>query len=133
MPEFGGRIIGEIYIESYSLIGGLGNDALEGADGRDSLSGQHGLDTLAGVAGDDRFEISAASGADLFTDFTAGAGVGDVIRIVGLGTAFDTFAEVLAATTQVGADAVIDLGSGRTITLAGVAKTSLVADDFAFG
>ena len=42
------------------------------------------------------------------------------------------FADVLAAASQVGADTVIDLGGGDTITLAGVARADLDPDDFLF-
>jgi hypothetical protein len=46
--------------------------------------------------------------------------------------AFDTYAEVMAAAVQVGGNVVITISANDTITLNSVAKTSLVADDFAF-
>lgn len=115
------------------LNGQNGADALAGGLGADTLNGGAGADTMSGGAGNDRFDFAAGFGVDRIEDFLAGAGVGDVIRLTGLGTAYDTFAEILAAATQTGADTVINLGGSNTITLAGVAKTSLVADDFVFG
>jgi Ca2+-binding RTX toxin-like protein len=115
------------------LNGQNGADALAGGLGADTLNGGTGADTMTGGAGNDRFDFAAGFGVDRIEDFLAGAGVGDMIRLTGLGTAYDTFAEILAAATQTGADTVINLGGANTITLAGVAKTSLSADDFAFG
>jgi hypothetical protein len=42
----------------------------------------------------------------------------------------ETFDEVLARATQVGADTVIDFGNGDTLTLRNVLRASLAADDF---
>jgi histidinol dehydrogenase len=78
-------------------------------------------------------QFSSGLGADRVLGFAAGAGVADVVRLIGMGPAFDSFAEVMAAAAQVGADTVIDFGGGNTITLVGVAMATLVADDFAFG
>lgn len=49
-----------------------------------------------------------------------------------LGTAFDSFAEVRAAASQVNADTVMSFGSLGTLTLQNVSVTSLAADDFLF-
>ena len=64
-------------------------------------------------------------------DFTAGAGVADVLNIL-MGAAYDTFAEVMAVTQQVGSNTVITFDANTSITLAGVNKAALVADDFKF-
>ena len=82
--------------------------------------------------GFDRLEYGRGSAADTILDFRSGAGVIDVIALIGFGAAFDTFAEVLAATTNVRGDAVINFGGGDTLTLIGVTKAQLVADDFLF-
>ena len=50
-----------------------------------------------------------------------------------LGEAYDSFAEVIAAASQSGGNTVLDFGSLGTVTLASVALTKLVADDFVFG
>jgi Ca2+-binding RTX toxin-like protein len=111
-----------------SLSGGAGTDAIDGGDGSDVLDGGTGNDTLTGGAGDDRFIFSPGSGADIFTDFAAGFKSDDKIDL----TAFAhlKLTDVLSHTTQAGADAVIDLGGGDTITLWNVNKATLVFEDF---
>jgi hypothetical protein len=51
---------------------------------------------------------------------------------VGYGTALDTFAEVLAAASQVGTDVVFNFGNGGLITLQNVRLTDLAQNDFRF-
>lgn len=116
-----------------SLVGGAGADTLNGGGSIDTLVGGAGADLLIGGPGGDRFDfIGAGFGADRIAGFVAGAGAGDILRLAGLGGAFDSFAEIVAAATQVGADTVIDFGGGDMITLAGVQKATLAADDFIF-
>jgi Ca2+-binding RTX toxin-like protein len=105
-----------------TLSGGAGNDQLTGAAGNDSLSGGLGNDT---------FNFAPGFGKDTVTDFSAGIGVTDVLRLT-LGTAFDSYAEVMAVATQVGANTVINISANDSITLNGILKTALVADDFLF-
>ncbi|OFX03827.1 MAG: hypothetical protein A3E78_17310 [Alphaproteobacteria bacterium RIFCSPHIGHO2_12_FULL_63_12] len=112
---------------------GAGNDSLDGLAGSDTLLGETGADTMTGGADNDQFWFFKGYGADVITDFTAGAGLEDVIRIFGRGAAVDTLAEVLALSTQVGADVVINFGAGDTITLQNVTLASLNANDFIFG
>ncbi len=97
------------------------------------MIGGAGNDTLSGGAGNDRFEFSAGFGADRITDFTEGAGAGDVIRLIGLGAGFDSFAEVIAAATQSGGDVVFNFGGGATITVVGATIAGFATDDFSFG
>jgi VCBS repeat-containing protein len=68
----------------------------------------------------DRENPAAITGADAMT--IAGSGVSN--------PDWTRFAEVQAATSQVGADAVIDLGNGNTIMLVGVTAANLTAADF---
>jgi Ca2+-binding RTX toxin-like protein len=136
-----------------TIRGEGGNDVLYGLSGNDILDGGAGNDVLNGgsvIAAADDDVLSGGDGADVFvftqdlsgaqpwgfgqdrvTDFWAGAGATDVIKIT-CGTAFDSFAEVMAATSQVNSDTVINLGSFGTITLANVTVASLAADDFLF-
>ncbi|MEZ5983790.1 MAG: calcium-binding protein [Parvularculaceae bacterium] len=116
-----------------SLIGGGGNDRLKGDDGDDTLYGSYGNDTVTGGTGDDVFQFRKTHDADTIDDFTAGAGTEDAIQLLAFGASFDTFAEVIAAASQVGADTVIDFGGGDTLTLVGVAPGDLHEDDFIFG
>ncbi|NEI38968.1 hypothetical protein GR204_34415 [Rhizobium leguminosarum] len=57
------------------------------------------------------------------TDFSAGAGIGDVLNISN--DLFADFASVLAAASQVGADTVITHDANTSITLKNVVLTSL--------
>ena len=112
------------------LIGGAGDDALDGYIGDDVLEGGAGADRLYGGAGNDTFVFGTDTGADTIFDFSAGAGVEDVIRLDG--SLFADFADVLANTTDNGAgDTVISKG-GLSITLNGVLKAQLHENDFAF-
>jgi Ca2+-binding RTX toxin-like protein len=116
-----------------TLLGGAAFDVLEGGDGNDSLEGGDFNDFIFGNAGDDTIVFNLGDDIDTLRDFTAGAGVGDVIRLVGFGAAFDTFAEVLAAATDDGLHTTIDLGGGDSLILRNVLVGDLAADDFAFG
>ena len=91
---------------------------------------EHGNDQLFGGVGVDQFLFVGNFGADIIGDFKAGAGIKDQIMF---STAIvDSFAEILAATKNVSGDAVITFAGVGSITLDGVTKAMLVADDFAF-
>jgi Ca2+-binding RTX toxin-like protein len=113
------------------IYGGAGADTMYGGSGNDVLSGQAGNDIMSGDIGNDRFVFAAGFGKDRVTDFQAGSTVSDIIQL-SLGTNFDTFAEVMAATTNVQGNAVIAISSSDTITLVGVTKAMLVDNDFLF-
>ncbi len=115
-----------------SLDGGAGADIVIGDEGNDTLKGGLGDDTMGGGGGDDLFVIAVGDGADWISGFAAGAATDDVIELSGFGAGLDEFSEVIAAASDVGGDAVIDLGGGQTITLAGVAVADLHSDDFLF-
>ncbi len=116
-----------------TLLGGAAFDVLEGGDGDDSLAGGDSNDVIFGNAGNDTIVFNLGDDTDTVRDFTAGAGVGDVIRLVGFGAAFDTFAEVLAAATDDGLHTTINLGGGDVLILRGVLVSQLAADDFIYG
>lgn len=103
------------------LRGGAGNDRLEGGAGND---------TLYGDGGNNEFVFGPGGGADKVMDFAAGR---DVIRIVGSG--YGNFGDLLTAggaVSQVGADTVIDLGGGDSITLQAVSMSKLGEASFLF-
>jgi Ca2+-binding RTX toxin-like protein len=116
-----------------TLNGGTGYDVLEGGDGDDVLDGGDLNDVIFGNAGNDTIIFRKTGDTDTIRDFTGGAGAGDVIRLIGFGTAFDSFAEVLAAATDNGVDTTIAFGGGDMIVLRGVLVSQLAADDFIFG
>jgi Ca2+-binding RTX toxin-like protein len=124
------------------LVAGAFSSRLEGRDGADNISGLGGFDTLIGGAGNDtlsggaaadQFDFASGFGIDRITDFVEGAGAGDVIRLLGLGAAFDTFAEVIAVATQSGADVVFNFGGGNAIEVANAVVAGFNVDDFLFG
>jgi Ca2+-binding RTX toxin-like protein len=110
-----------------TLDGRSGIDTLFGGAGNDRLIGGTGDDYLVGGADNDTF-VFARFGYDTVADFTAGAGIGDVIEIGG--GIFSDFDDMLAHANQVGDSTVIVLDVNNSITLTGVLKTSLAADDF---
>jgi len=115
--------------DNNTLIGGNGNDRLE------LLGGDHG--SMTGGSGDDIFVIRGA-GHQVITDFAAGSGVHDRIDLEAFRPGgylagqnpLHNFSDVLAHATQNGADTVISLGAGNTLTLQNVQKSALNADGF---
>ncbi|MBB5694966.1 glycosyl hydrolase [Muricoccus pecuniae] len=102
-------------------------NSLTGNDSANILNGRGGNDLLTGGGGNDTFVIAGGEGNDTITDFRAGVGAGDVLRLDGF--SFADFAALKAAATQSGADLVIRLASDQTLTLRGVQLSSLASDD----
>ncbi|MDD3444255.1 MAG: choice-of-anchor I family protein [Zavarzinia sp.] len=141
-----------------NLLGGAGNDVLVADQGNDNLLGGSGDDILAAIGSDGgSIAMLGGSGDDTFAFLAAGDDMGldveaiiadfvdgDVVNLGGLRTADGTaltVADVLAATSDVAGDAVIDLSAFTTegghevagsITLAGVAVGTLSAAHFDF-
>jgi serralysin len=109
------------------LMGGDGDDQLLGGRGHDKLFGDDGDDILTGGIGRDVFRFMRGDGADTITDFTAGEDRLGFKGLVGL----DAEA-LLADATQSGADVILDLGNGDSVTLLDVALDALTAADFKF-
>jgi len=106
---------------SESIFGFGGDDILWGGFGAVS-------DSLFGGTGDDDFLYGIDEGADVIFDFQTASG--DVIDFWNDGGAYDTFAEIMAITSQVGNNVIFDFGSGNTLTLVGVDMNELSIDDF---
>jgi Tol biopolymer transport system component len=113
------------------LFSGAGNDYLDGGADNDTIEVGGGNDTIITGSGNDTIFFSPRCGTDTITDFTAGAGVVDVLKLYGFGADFDTHLEVFAASTQVGANTHISL-TDTTIILQNFTRSTLVADDFVF-
>src|SRR5262245_236882 len=112
------------------IRGDAGANRLLGGDGNDRLVGRGGDDSLTGGLGADTFVFNLGFGQDTITDFAAGTAPGhDIIEIDD--AIFADFAAVQSASTQVGADVVINAGTD-TLTLQNINLASLVADDFLF-
>ena len=119
------------------LVNMTGNNTLNGGEGDDRLTATTGSATLIGGAGDDTFVVRFAKA--VITDFAAGDGTPDRIDLTDNKPGaspdkgqhhFTTLSDILAHTTQNGADAVIDLGAGNTLTLKNVQASALTAGDF---
>jgi Ca2+-binding RTX toxin-like protein len=113
------------------LIGDAKSNSIFGAGGNDSLTGGAGADSLVGGNGNDTFIYNLGFGLDVITDFTLGTGQTDVLRLL-LGTAFDSFSEIMAAASQVGANTVFNIDATNSITCNNTLKSNFVADDFIF-
>ena len=95
-----------------------------------TIIGPSGNQTLTGGGTGDVFAFTAGTGQDVITDFRAGSGAGyDVIDLNGA-LSVPNFATLLTHIQQVGANAVITLNNGGTITLDGVNVSSLKANNF---
>jgi hypothetical protein len=111
---------------------GAANTLFANATLGSTLTGGGGDDALYARAGNDTFVFAANMGNDTVHSFTAGSGAGDVLQIDH--TLYNgDFSDLMANhTAEVGADTVITFDATDSITLAGVLRTSLNADDFAF-
>jgi glucose/arabinose dehydrogenase len=114
-----------------TLRGFGGDDTLYGGAGNDFLDGGTGNDTLIGGLGNDTFVAAPGGGADTIVDMSAGPGPGDRIDLTAF-TGIHALSDVMARASQAGGNTVIDFGNGDTLTLDGVVKTTLSADDFIF-
>lgn len=113
-----------------TLVGGMSGDRVIGGLNGDMVVGGAGNDTLTGGAGNDTFVFTPGAGADVVTDFVAG-GAEDRLDLRALTGTLDP-AQALTAASQLGADVVIDLGSGNCITLLNVQIGDLRSTDFIF-
>jgi Ca2+-binding RTX toxin-like protein len=113
------------------LNGAAGDDYLFGGKKDDVLIGGAGNDMLVGGENNDTFVFEAKFGADTIADFQAGPGAGDVIRLL-LGTAFDSFAEVMAVASRVGDGTIFNFGDGNTILTQHVLPETFSANDVIF-
>jgi serralysin len=112
------------------LGGGIGNDTLRGDAGADVLTGGFNTDKLYGGLNNDRFDFAPGDGNDTIYDFRAG-GTEDWIRLNT--SALDTWAEIRAATTDVGANCKIQINATTSVTLVGVHESELTMADFGLG
>jgi Ca2+-binding RTX toxin-like protein len=94
--------------------GGQGDDIVNGGGGDDYVSGDRGSDTISGGLGADIFHSFSDAGVDRVLDFKVSEG--DRVML-DPGTAFSL--------SQVGGDAVIDMGAGAQMILVGVNLSSL--------
>jgi len=110
---------------------------VQGTDFADVMHSTSANEIFTGGAGADHFVFADGNGADQIRDFVTGAagdritlvlGAGDSDGINGIGVNSATLA--LARASQQGSDVFIDLGSGNSVKLIGVALENLVAANF---
>ncbi len=111
-----------------TLWGNGGDDTLDGRAGNDQLTGDISFDGGTGFDGDDLFIMHTGTGSDTITDFIAGTGSVDRVDVSDFG--FADFTALLAATSDSGPNAVVQLSMADQVVLLGVAKASLHEDDF---
>lgn len=111
---------GDSFAEIENVIGGSYDDRLE--------SGTNS-NVFTGGAGDDLFVFHSNCGLDRITDFRGnGEEPGDQIRFdTGM---FSSFADLMARSSQVGNDVVIQIDATNQLTLENVQLTSMHASDF---
>lgn len=112
------------------IVGTVFDDVLVGNGGDDYLFGNYGNDTLIGGAGVDSYGYGPElDGADVIFGFTTN----ELIYIFDSGGLYDSFAEIMAAGTDVGSNVVFNFGTpGESLTLVGVSLADLDASNFDF-
>jgi serralysin len=128
-----GNIYGNVVLDNRTTLTNTGlirgNVKLGATDTVDVSPGD--VTGLFSASSNDRFEFSGDFGTATIADFIAGSGTThDTIQFAA--NDFGSFSAVHAAMSQVGADVVIEHGATDSITLTGVALSTLVAADFAF-
>jgi serralysin len=112
-----------------NLVGSSSADLINGFAGNDTITGLAGNDTLTGGPGADRFVFSSNQGRDVITDYNWFQG--DRIWIAfgtnGITTPGQAFGRMQPG---VSGNSVLDLGNGSSVTLTGVAITSVESSDF---
>ena len=107
-----------------TLTGNALANRLEGNLNPNTLNGKGGNDLLTGGGGNDTFVIAKGEGHDTITDFAHGQ---DVLKLQGF--TFQSFAALKAAAAQTGADTVLNLGDGQTLTLQNFKLSGLDSGD----
>lgn len=111
-----------------SIFGNDKSNHLVGGGGEDFLSGKGGNDLLDGGTGEDHFAFGANSGVDTIEGFELGV---DMI-LLSLIPGIDNFGDLDGRITDSdqGDFAIIDLGDGNRIRLAGIEAGDLKSTDF---
>ena len=122
-------------VENLKLLGmnqvGTGNNLANmilGGKGNDTLNGKSGNDWLTGGAGADTFVFEKNSGHDVITDFYAGVSGHDSIDLRAF--AYSSFNEVAASLLQVGNNTQLLLSDGGYVTFLDVTPAQFTKDHF---
>ena len=117
------RTIDDAGTTAIDLTGNDHTSLIVGNAGANHITGGAGNETLTGGGGADIFVFAASVGQDIVSDFVSGTDKLD------LDLYFADFAAFQAATTDVGGNAVVDLGNGLTVTLTGVLEAQIQSGD----
>ncbi|HEY6630110.1 MAG TPA: family 16 glycosylhydrolase [Rhizobiaceae bacterium] len=134
----GYSLTSSVNVENLTLLGGenstaRGNDldnVITGNSGINLIDGGAGNDVLSGGGGRDTFVVRQGDGSDIIMDFRSGQR-GDTVALADFG--FENFAAVKGALHQVGADSVLDLGDGSTLTFRNSQASAFSANNFSLG
>ncbi|MEP3890877.1 MAG: hypothetical protein ABJN69_10440 [Hellea sp.] len=119
------RVLGSRFDDNIS--GGVFDDILVGNGGDDFLFGSFGNDTLIGGAGVDSYGYGTQSdGADVIFGF----GTNELIYLFSGEGVYDSFTDVMAVGSDVGANVIFDFGGGNTLTIVGLNLADLDAGNF---
>jgi beta-glucanase (GH16 family) len=113
-----------------SATGNALANLIHGNGGDNVIDGAGGADVLTGGGGNDSFVMKQGYGALTIADWHGGAGVSDTVQLIGFG--INSFATVQQDLTQNGADSLLMLGPGDSITFKNTAVGAFAADDFGF-
>ncbi len=105
-------------------FGNAQDNIISGASGSQTIDGGAGNDVLIGGGGADTFLVTKGHGSDLIVDFSSD----DTVRLNSYG--LSSFEQVLAHTTQEGANLRLDLGGGESLVFANTEVSDLQASQF---
>ncbi|KRB51506.1 1,3-1,4-beta-glycanase [Rhizobium sp. Root708] len=100
------------------------DNIISGASGRQTIDGGAGNDVLIGGGGADTFVVTHGNGSDLIVDFSSD----DTLRLNGYG--LSSFEQLIAHSTQEGANLRFDLGGGESLVMANTQASNLQASQF---
>ena len=112
--------------DGQTLVGNAVGNRLQGLEAAEVFTGGKGNDLIITGGGADRIIYGAGHGDDTVLGFTSNA----TIELQGIG--FSSFNALKGRMSQSGLDTVVDLGSGQSILLRGVALNSLSESNFVF-
>lgn len=115
--------------DNINATGNTQSNILIGNAGDNVITGGQGNDILTGGGGNDVFVLTRGDGSDIITDFAAGSGAGDVVKLTGY--AFSSFDDIKAAMSQHGSDVYLNLSNWETLVFRDHSIADFADDDFA--